>query len=383
MKNFIVIFLLFINTTGLAQDSLEFEFDKSRALLAQRKVNEAINSLRKIYVSKPDIGNINFLMGAAYAETPGKEKEAIYHLKKALPFVSEEYMVGSYKETNAPIHTYYYLTKSFVEQNRCAEARLSLDELKKHNKFIDDYFIAEGERNLQKCPFDPEKSKNNLTEVEAIPEGYNPLELEKEVVIDSSELARRGIFTKKLHYTTNAPLYGVQIGSNKTPVPVNNFNEVNNVDVFVDTEGIIRYVVGHFSYKKQAEKLLKSLYLKGYQDAFIVNVNNERKYSNEIISYQNINLKAGIIGDVLYFVQLGAFQQEIPDSIINLYHDIEDMAEIPYNNMTLLLVGPFTKYDESTKMKDRITQKGIRNSFVVAFNNGKKISLKEAINHTK
>jgi tetratricopeptide (TPR) repeat protein len=382
MKNLVLSFLLFTNIFCFSQDSLEFEFDKSRALLAQRKVEDAINSLRKIYVVNPENANINFLMGAAYAETSGKEKEAIFHLKKALPFVTEKYIVGSFKETNAPIHTYYYLTKSFVELDRCAEARLALNKLKKFNKFIDDYFIAEGERNMQKCPFDPEDLKIELTAEEIAPVGYNPKELKKELTVDSAELARRGIFTKKLNYTTKSSLYGVQIGSNKNPVPVSSFGQVNNVDVFVDTDGIIRYVVGHFSYRKQAEKLLESIYSKGYNDAFIVNVNNERKYSNEVISYQNINLKAGIIGDVQFFIQLGAFQQEIPDSIINLYHDIKELHEVPYNDMTLLLVGPYSKYQESDDMKKKLHLNGV-NSFIVAFNNRKKIPLKEAINHAK
>lgn len=383
MKTFITLILSFYTFCFFAQDNLEYEFDKARALLAKREIKEAVESLRKVYISKPENGNINFLMGAAYAEMPGKEKEAIYHLKRALPFVSTKYSVGSFVEKNAPIHTYYYLTKALVELDRCAEARQALDRLKKFNKYIDDYFIAEGERNMQKCPFEPEDLIINIELLEKTPEGYNPNEIIEEPKLDSAELAERGIFTKRQEYTTKVPLYGVQIGSNKNPIPTSNFSQVKNVDVFVDNDGIIRYVVGHFSYRKQAEKLLETLFEKGYSDAFIVNVNDERKYVNEVISYKNVNLKAGIKGDVEFFIQVGAFTKEIPDSIIKLYYEINNLNEQEYNDMTLLLIGPFKTYIETVTEREKLMMNGIRNSFIVAFNNKKKILLQEAINHTK
>lgn len=383
MKTYIFIFLSLFTLDSFSQNELEYEFDKARAHLAQRQIDEAILSLRKIYIENPESGNINFLMGAAYSEQSGMEKEAIFHLKKALPLVSTDYMVGSFVEKNAPIHTYYYLTKSLVEADRCAEARLSLNELKKYNKYIDDYFIAEGERNMQKCPYEPEELKLKLTITEKVPEGYNPTEIIKEDILDSAALAERGIFTKRLQYTTKTALYGVQIGSNKNPIPVSRFNQVKNVDVFVDNDGLIRYVVGHFSYRKQAEKLLETLYQKGYSDAFIVNVNDERKYANEVISYKNVNLKAGIKGEVEFFIQVGAFMQEIPDSIIKLYYEINNLEEREYEEMTLLLIGPFKTYDNTVTEREKLMMNGLRNSFIVAFNNRKKVLLQEAINHTR
>lgn len=384
MKLLFTIILSLYSICYFAQDDLEYEFDKARTFLAQRNIDEAIISLRKVYVAKPESGNINFLMGAAYAEQIGKEQEAIFHLKKALPFVSTQYIVGSFVEINAPIHTYYYLTKSLVELDRCAEARLALDELKKYNKNIDDYFIAEGERNLQKCPFEPEELKIDIAKPEPAPEGYDPTFIEKEEPkMDSAALVERGILTKRLEFTTKTPLYGVQIGSNKNPIPVSNFSEVKNVDVFVDNDGIIRYVVGHFSYRKQAEKLLETLFEKGYTDAFVVNVNDEKKYANEVISFNNVNLKAGLKGKVEFYVQVGAFTQEIPDSIATLYYELNNLNEQKYENMTLLLVGPFEAYNEAVNEREQLLMNGIQHSFIVAFNNKKKILLQEAIKHSE
>ena len=207
--------------------------------------------------------------------------------------------------------------------------------------------------------------------------------MEEEVELDSAALAERGFFFKNQEYSTKAPLYGVQIGANINPSPISNYGKVKNVDVFIDTKGIIRYVIGHFSIKSQAESLLKSLIDQGYEDAFVVNVNNERKYQKELISFNNVNLRGGINGRVDFFVQLGAFKKNIPDSILTLYHTIEDLKELKYDNHTLLLVGPFEDYNTSIEKKNELKKIGVNSPYVVAFNNRKKVPLQEAINYTE
>ena len=79
-----------------------------------------------------------------------------------------------------------------------------------------------------------------------------------------------GLVTKTISYTTKAPLWGVQIGAFKEVIPTSRFDNIKNVDAFVDKEGLIRYVVGHFSYKQQAESLLEVIQESGIPDAFIV-----------------------------------------------------------------------------------------------------------------
>tara|TARA_B100001109_G_C18864861_1_gene476482 strand:+ start:14699 stop:15856 length:1158 start_codon:yes stop_codon:yes gene_type:complete len=377
--------LLFIGFSSLfGQENLEFQFDQARALLAQREVEPAIDALRYIYAEDSANANINFLMGAAYTELSGHQNEALFHLKKAVQNVNMAYKVGSFQETGAPLHVYYYLTIAYVENDQCALANQANQEFKKYKGKVDDYFIAEADRHLQKCPFVPDEDTRNWNQMVEAPSGYNPSEfvVEEEKILDSAALAERGMLIQKLEYTTNAPLYGVQIGSNINPSPISSFGNIKNVDVFVDNKGLIRYVVGHFSYYSQAESLLKSLRDKGYADAFIVNVNDERKYSNELISYRNINLRAGIVGEVQYYIQLGAFEEEIPNELLDAYTTLENVEEIKYKNLTIMGVGPFKKYDDAIQEQELIKSNGFNEVFIVAFNKGKKIPLEEAINHT-
>jgi len=382
MKKQLLLFACIIfHFTAFNQTEMEYYFDQARVKLAQRKLEPAIDLLRKIYVNQSDNANVNFLMGAAYTELPGLQKEAVFHLKKAVQNIKTDYVVGSFEETAAPIHVYYYLTIALVEEDLCAQAAKTYEQFKEHESQVNNYFIAELERHLQKCPYEEEDSQDEWKQEVAPPEDYEPLLLpeEESFEVDSAILANKGLVTQKLEYTTKAPLYGVQIGSNLNPSPTSNFSDVKNVDVFIDNEGIIRYVVGHFSYREQAESLLERLIEKGYQDAFVVNVNDERKYSNEVISYNNVNLRARIAGKINFYVQVGAFQDTIPESLLKAYFEIDEIQEVKNDDLTLLLAGEFETYQDAVNRKDKIQLDGFKDAFIVAYHKGKKIDLQEAI----
>lgn len=404
-KLFVFVLLLAVNFSGRGEESLNDEalFDLARKQLAKREIEEALSSLRMIYRSDRSNSNINFLMGAAYTELGGKADRAIYHLKKALQDIDENYRVGDFNEKSAPVHTYYYLTVVLADLNECAKAAASLEKLKQYNSLIDLYFVDEAKRHMQKCPFETVDADFDawLNQIE-LPANYSSAGMltdsifDKEVSIEKTErtlanldsLRKRelGVVTKELDYSTSAPLYGVQIGSNRNPSPISSYSDIKNVDVFLDTLGVIRYVVGHFSYKQQAEKLKAKLVEKGFPDAFVVNVNNESKYSNQLVSYGNVNLKAGIIGEVDYYVQLGAFKDTIPDYLMQVYLKVDPVQELKYQDMILVALGPYSEYQNALQKREEIQGSGIAElaeAFLVAFNNGSKVSLQEAIDHTE
>src|SRR5690606_4266129 len=165
-------------------------------------------------------------------------------------------------------------------------------------------------------------------------------------------------------------------------VPIGSYKDIKNLDVFVGNEGYIRYVVGHFSFKSQAEKLLEKIKAQGYKDAFVVNVNDSRKYSNELISYNNINLKSGYEGPIQYFIQVGAFKEKISDSQIETYFNLDNIQELIYNDLTILAIGEFSKYSDAKTKLELVKESGYPEAFVVAFNKGKKIDLNSAIQYT-
>ncbi len=386
MKKCISILLFLSLVSSLkAQNQLEYQFDFARASLAQRKITKAIEALKVVYQAEPDNANINFLMGAAYTELSGAEEEAMSHLLQAVQNVNPDYKVGSFQEKSAPIHVYYYLAVAYVEENKCAFANRAFEEFQKYKSKVDQYYIDEVDRHIQKCPFNESENTAGWDKIKLSPIQY---ELTSDSVekplnpLDSNINTYAGLVTEKLVYTTNAPLYGVQIGSNKNPTPTSVYRDLKNVDVFIDSSGMIRYVVGHFSYRKQAENLLKTIIEKGFTDAFVVNVNDEKKYSNEVISYNNINLRSGIRGAVEYFVQLGSFEDTIPSEMTSFYFKIGGIQEYKRDNRTVMAVGPYDTFRLAKIDKDEAVEVGITDAFVVAYNRGKKIPLQEAINYT-
>jgi hypothetical protein len=386
MRNSTLTLLFLLSISAIAQTQNEFQFDQARVMLAKREIVPAIELLKPIHKAEPGNSNINFLLGAAYTELPGLQEEGLSHLLIAGKEVSENYQVGNFKEESAPIHLYYYLTIAFAEKDQCAEANEALKHLKKHSQLIDSYFIEEATKHLQKCPFDTNEviDLNQMIRAEIkkrnIDTDGTPSVIAKndQIKLDSAALAERGMLVQKLKYTTNAPLYGVQIASHLNTVPIGSYSDIKNLDVFVGNKGYIRYVVGHFSYRSQAEKLLEKVQAKGYVDAFIVNVNDARKYSNELISYNNINVRTGIDGPIQYFIQIGAFKEKVTEEQIDAYFDLEGIQEIKYDNLTILALGEFLNFADAKSKLELIQESGYPEAFIVAFNKGKKIDLSTA-----
>lgn len=101
------------------------------------------------------------------------------------------------------------------------------------------------------------------------------------------------------------------------------------------------------------------------------------------MSVNNVNLKSGIVGKVVYKIQVGAFKNDIPEAIAATYLTVEGIDETNYEDLTLLLVGQFDHYDDAANHKDKLLLSGINDAFIVAFNNGKKISIREAKRNEK
>ena len=165
-------------------------------------------------------------------------------------------------------------------------------------------------------------------------------------------------------------------------MPVLRFPDLKNVDAFVDSTGWVRYVVGHFSYRSQAESLKKVIIDAGYPDVFIVDVNKDKKYADNVISIDNMSLKSTISGKIEFRVQLGAFKDEIPVEIAQNYLKISHLEEYTVGNITYLTSVGFPTYSQAIQAKDQYVKIGVSDAFIVAFNKKKKIPLIDALNYT-
>ncbi len=186
--------------------------------------------------------------------------------------------------------------------------------------------------------------------------------------------------TKPIAYTTYSSLYGVQVGALLEPKFTAEFKNLKNVEVYVDQNGVYRYVVGRFNYRRQAETLLELIRTSGYPDAFIVDVNgaNER-FTEEVVTLGNQPIKRAPNGKVEFRVQVGAYANYMEDRVAQAFLDIDNLTAMTQGEVTILTVGSYGTYEEASAEKARIKSLGYGDAFVVAFNGNYKITVREAI----
>jgi len=215
-----------------------------------------------------------------------------------------------------------------------------------------------------------ESFKDRLTLVEATAEagGYkvNPVNREQ-----------RGVITKTIKYSTPHILYGVQVAAYLEPKFTRDFKNVKNVEVYIDNNGVFRYVIGRFPYKQQAQRLLEYVKEAGYGDAFIVDINGD-KYSEEVVSVDNESINRRITGKVDFRVQIGAFKEKIPEHVVRQYLIVDEIKETQVGEFTVLTIGSFNSYDGAASYRNKMQVIGVEDAFIVAFNYDKKIPIDEA-----
>jgi hypothetical protein len=86
---------------------------------------------------------------------------------------------------------------------------------------------------------------------------------------------------------------------------------------------------------------------------------------------------------LVFAVQIGAFREEVPVSVANQFLQLSDLGVKNYydksTELTVYQVGAVTTKEEADALRGKAISKGITDAFVVAFKDGKKISMEEAM----
>ena len=364
-------------------------FNIAKRHLSNREISDALPYLLYLNQKNPKNANLKYLIGLCYAELEIINPKTIELLTEASNKMSLEYNPNTIEEQREPIYVYYYLSIAYAQNKECELAEKNRDIFMDIYPYDDSYYPDESMRWIKNCramnaqpeqtplpnfpDFKPFVSPKKVKPLATKPEGS----VQKTKLVTQEPKSTQDIKTQRLEYSTQSPLYGVQLGAFKEAVPVSRFSELKNVDAFMDKSGWIRYVVGHFSIYSQAEKLQKIIQEKGYTDAFVVNVNQENKFGEEVVSVNNVNIKANAIGKVEYRIQIGAFNEQIPTESAELYFKIEGIEEHREQEVTYLTVGKFKTYAEAKAYSQGIIDVGIVDAFVIAISGRKKIPLQQ------
>lgn len=367
----------------------QINFNIAKQHLSQRRVNKALPYLLHLQKNYPENANLKYLVGVCYVEAEIVNPKTIILLSEASLKASLEYDPNSMAETRVPIYVFYYLSVAYAQSHKCEEAEKSRADFMEIYPHEDQFYIDESLKWVEKCKgmsaeperkalprfpeFKPYRSKEEFSTKEAL------IDTQQENKPITEQVKKEKVIkTKRVEYSTNAPLYGVQLGAFKEVIPVSRFKDAKNLDAFVDKQGLIRYVIGNFSIHSQAESLLEVLRKKGYQDAFIVDINNAKRFKDEVISVDNVNIRASVSSRIEYRVQLGAFKERIPYRTAFVYLQIEGIKELRDEDFTYITVGKFKTYAEAKAYEQAVIDMGIKDAFVIALTNGRKISLEQA-----
>lgn len=326
-------------------------FDEAIVHMGRAEMPAALAILKELYHQDSAHCYIQYLMGVCYTEQNPPDPLSYYYLEKATENILVDYALFSYKERRAPVFTYYYLVKAYSLHGKCALAEKAYENFHLlYGKEKLDYFVTNAQSMLQAC------INRDFTRSEK----------------------RKNLVTKYTDYTLTEPLYGVQVGAFSELIPIHEFDDLRNVEAYIDSAGTIRYVIGHFPMKRDAQALLKAVRESGYKDAFITNVNVPKKYEEEIVIVNNQSFKKKLEGSIEFRVQIGAFKDSIPDWLARIYLQIEGIREIKEGPLTNLQFGAFLFYEEAELNKNKLIAAGIPGAFVIAYNEKQRISVQEA-----
>lgn len=388
MRQLLIGALLLATTVSMGQDeSFKDRFDRAKSHLVKYELQQATPLLRNLMQEDPTNANVRYLLGVCMSERDEPGEECLNLLSFGLDKIDQEYDPKSYTERDVPVYAYYFLTIAYSKEGHCDQAVQARKAFVKNYEVENDFYTQDAARWCSKCT-----ERKKIEEIQKDTALSEPqIQEDPEVKVEQPEIKQEDpegesdevvineMVTKTVSFTTPTPLWGVQIGAFSKFSPKNDFNYIRNVSAFLDNNGLVRYVIGCVTFKSQAERLLKAAKQNGIKDAFIVDINKTKKFSEEIISFNRQSLKAQASGSIDYRVQVGAFAKMNDKDIDNIYFGFQDAGHYEHQNMTMVTVGSFEEYNEASFYKDQVRAKGYKDAFIVAFRDNDRISVEEAL----
>jgi len=359
----ILILLLSLSTWTYAQKTNKGElFNQAMLDLGQNKVEKASRIFEKLYKSDSTNMNLAYLLGQSYARLDTNLDYAVYLLEKASERYSPNYRVRNFEERNVSEYVYYYLLMAYSLNGDCSKTIGTLNKFYSIYSFANEYYLVEGQRFHREC------KKREV-----------PVDSADLIVYKKDEAVEHWVSTKSVSYTNKQPTYGVQIGATLEPKFTWEFKGVKNVEVYVDENGVYRYIIGKFVHPLVAERLLAVIKESGYPDAFVVNVKDKTKFSEKVVNMDYKPIEDELVGKVYFTVQVGAFKSDtIPDDLTYLFIELDSIVEINDANWTYLTVGEFHNITEARFYLELVKDVGVKDAFVTAFNYNRKVDLRQA-----
>ncbi|MES2139563.1 MAG: hypothetical protein V4511_07625 [Bacteroidota bacterium] len=222
-------------------------------------------------------------------------------------------------------------------------------------------------------------------------------------------------------------IFKVQIGAFRKPIPQDLFQGMSPITGETTAKGFIRYTVGIFEKFTTADKVKNKIIGMGYKDAFIVAFLNGKRIpineayamaggvpstvlqiNNPIVNTENTTVQpsdqktidqaaivkttnelsaiaktenVASVQGLFYTVQVGVFSQPVVAG--KLYNMKPLYTETAANGNLRYYTGIYKSVSRAAEATEMINDVGIKDAFVTAYYNGKRISLAEAKQYEK
>ncbi len=190
--------------------------------------------------------------------------------------------------------------------------------------------------------------------------------------------------------------YSVQVGVYRNSNPPSILSTLEPIYTEALSKGLYRFTSGRYMSLNEAEIAKKNAIQTGVSDAFVVAFRGNSKVAlparvtetprtedalvpvrEERISTPDVNLPSSS-GKIQYRVQLGAFRNNVPFETVEAFLKISDKGIVRITDergLNIFYAGDFINYDDALLLKDEIVGKGVKDAFVVAISNGRRVPL--------
>ncbi|MBN1184347.1 MAG: hypothetical protein JXB49_18800 [Bacteroidales bacterium] len=179
-------------------------------------------------------------------------------------------------------------------------------------------------------------------------------------------------------YSGSGIIYRVQIAADKHPLNQSTLRKIyygNNTVEMISENGWYKYSIGDFNSYAEANTFRNGC---GVYDAFIVAYKNGQKMDMASAKTTDREASYAPSGQIIFKVQIAATKNQLSnDEIIGIYNGFERVDLTQEEGWYKYSIGNMASYQQAVDLK---AQSGVKDAFIVAYMNGRKLDLYQAMN---
>lgn len=247
------------------------------------------------------------------------------------------------------------------------------------DNFIDQKNIDDLNINIESANYSSDKSEN-ISEIVDWIDKTKDESLEKSDITSTLDKADviPDIKTSGIRSGFENITYKVQIAASRFPLSENRLRNIYNKNESINNEihnnEWYKYTIGNFNSYNDAKKVKAQC---GVNDAFII-AYSEGKQVN--IAKVINSSPAAQAKEIIFRVQIAAFQKLLSNEYLKEIYSSDRIINVEkHEGLNKYSVGDFYTYQDAKNFKQHT---GVHDAFVIAYRNGKRISVREAILQT-